>query len=171
MAISSCFVFAERRIASGDMVDIVDPSTRSRMMASIRSANTKPEMTLRRLLHASGLRYRLHARNMPGRPDIVFPSKKAVVFVHGCFWHRHSGCHWCTKPATNNEFWTTKFSENVNRDHQRVGDLLDLGWRVATVWECGLRGEEASRSANALMIWLESDEDRFETSLIKLSST
>jgi DNA mismatch endonuclease, patch repair protein len=149
------------------MVDIVNTSTRSRIMASIRGTNTKPEMVLRRLLHASGLRYRLHARNLPGKPDIVFPRRKAVVFVHGCFWHRHSGCHWCTTPAANSGFWSKKFAENVKRDQRCVEELLELDWRVGTVWECALRGEEAPRTSILLQNWLGSNSLQFETDLIR----
>lgn len=149
------------------MVDIVNTSTRSHIMASIRSADTKPEMVLRRLLHAGGLRYRLHARNLPGKPDIVFPGRNVAVFVHGCFWHRHPRCHWCTTPASNSEFWSAKFAENVKRDQRCVGDLLDLGWRVATVWECALRGQEALRTATLLQDWLDADSRQFETGLIR----
>ncbi len=155
------------RDSSGSMADIVNPITRSRIMASIRSANTKPEMVLRRLLHASGLRYRLHVKNLPGKPDIVFPGKKVVVFVHGCFWHRHPGCHWCTTPVSNSEFWNAKFSENVKRDQRCVSNLLDIGWRVATIWECALRDEEAIQSVALFQEWLVTDNDRFQTNLVR----
>ncbi|MEM6899538.1 MAG: very short patch repair endonuclease [Pseudomonadota bacterium] len=117
------------------MADIVNSATRSRMMSSMRGANTKPEMVLRRLLHASGLRYRLFARDLPGKPDLVFSGKRAVVFVNGCFWHRHEGCHWCSVPATNTSFWKEKFESNVARDIRNTASLREMGWRVATVWE------------------------------------
>jgi len=149
------------------MADIVNTSTRSRIMSSIRSADTQPEMALRRLLHAAGLRYGLHRKNLPGKPDIVLTRWKAVVLVHGCFWHRHSGCHWCTTPATNSEFWNAKFAKNVQRDQQCVHELLGLGWRVATVWECALRGEDAPRSADLIQDWLRSDHQQFETGIIR----
>ena len=97
------------------MVDTVDSATRSRMMAGIRGKDTKPERVLRQRLHAAGIRFRLHAPGLPGKPDLVFPRYKAVAFVHGCFWHRHEGCHWCTTPASNTEFWQTKFDHNVVR--------------------------------------------------------
>ncbi|MEM7560080.1 MAG: very short patch repair endonuclease [Planctomycetota bacterium] len=149
------------------MADIVNSATRSRMMSSIRGANTKPEMVLRRLLHASGLRYRLFARELPGKPDLVFSGKRAVVFVNGCFWHRHEGCHWCTVPATNASFWKEKFESNVARDIRNTANLHELGWRVATVWECALKGEEAERTSRALQEWLESERDHFETQVIR----
>ena len=149
------------------MADIVSPSVRSRNMAAIRGTNTKPEMVLRRLLHGSGLRYRLHAKDLPGKPDIVFPRKKVAVFINGCFWHRHSGCYWCTTPASNSEFWNAKFSENVKRDQRCVSELLELGWRVATVWECALKGEEAMQSVTSLQEWLVTGNDRFQTGLVR----
>ena len=116
------------------MTDIVDKQTRSRMMAGIKGKDTKPELVLRRALHARGFRYRLHSKNVPGRPDLVFPKHHAIVFVHGCFWHRHEGCRYTTTPSTRPEFWQAKFDANVNRDGAVQGQLLEAGWRVATVW-------------------------------------
>lgn len=121
------------------MADIVDKATRSRMMAGIRSKHTRPELRLRRALHACGLRFRLHARNLPGHPDLLFPRYRAVVFVHGCFWHRHSGCRFATTPATRTEFWEAKFSANIARDEVVLCALRQSGWRVGVVWECELR--------------------------------
>lgn len=121
------------------MTDIVDPRTRSRMMAGIKGKNTKPELVLRRALHAKGLRFRLHSTKITGAPDIVFPKYGAVVFVHGCFWHRHSGCRYATMPSTRPDFWQAKFAANVVRDESVKATLLSTGWRVATVWECALR--------------------------------
>ncbi len=118
------------------MVDIVDPVRRSHMMARIRGRDTKPERIVRSHLHQAGLRFRLHARALPGRPDIVLKRWKAVVFVHGCFWHRHRGCPMATTPSTNPEFWRRKFEENVSRDARNVAALRSLGWRVFIVWEC-----------------------------------
>ena len=109
------------------------------MMAGIRGKDTKPEMTLRKALHARGLRYRLHAADLPGRPDLVFARYRAVVFVHGCFWHRHKGCRYATTPATRSDFWTRKFATNVQRDMNVRTQLASIGWRVAIVWECALR--------------------------------
>lgn len=121
------------------MADVVDIATRSRMMAGIKGANTKPERDLRAALHARGFRYRLHAKNIVGRPDLVFAKYHAVVFVHGCFWHRHKGCRYATTPATRPEFWQAKFAANVARDERVAGELSRQGWRVAIVWECALR--------------------------------
>lgn len=121
------------------MVDVVDPATRSRMMAGIQGKNTKPELLVRKYLHGKGLRFRLHAKKLPGKPDLVFPKYKAVVFVHGCFWHRHSGCKYATTPSSREVFWENKLSENVARDSYQIAALVGLGWRVFVVWECELR--------------------------------
>src|SRR5688500_17892993 len=110
------------------MADIVPAEVRSRMMCGIRSGNTRPELRLRSMLHAKGYRYRVHAGNRPGRPDIVMRRYKAAIFVHGCFWHRHSGCHWCTTPASNTAFWDEKLSANVRRDAVNTDNLVASGW-------------------------------------------
>ncbi|KQW61042.1 MULTISPECIES: very short patch repair endonuclease [unclassified Ensifer] len=121
------------------MTDIVDQQTRSRMMSGIRGKNTKPELLLRRELHARGFRFRLHSGKVHGRPDLVLPKHRAVVFVHGCFWHRHEGCRYATTPSTRPEFWQAKFEANVARDRAVRSAVLASGWRMATVWECALR--------------------------------
>lgn len=121
------------------MADVVDAATRSRMMAGIRGKNTRPEMILRRGLHARGFRFRLHDRRLSGSPDLVFPGRHAVVFVHGCFWHGH-GCHLFRLPATRREFWQAKIAGNVARDTAAEDRLVADGWRVLTVWECALKG-------------------------------
>ncbi len=135
------------------MVDVVDPTKRSSMMAGIRGRDTKPEMVLRHALHALGFRYRLHVRKLPGKPDLVFPKFRAAVFVNGCFWHRHEGCRFTTTPATRPDFWKDKFEGNVARDRRNVLALMDLGWRVAIVWECALR-KDADAVAIELSKWL-----------------
>lgn len=132
------------------------------MMSRIRGSNTKPEVTLRRALHARGLRYRLHDRRLSGRPDIVFPRFGAVCFVHGCFWHRHAGCPYTTTPATRAAFWQAKFDANVTRDQRNHRELLAAGWRVAVVWECALREQGPTTVADALHRWLRAGEPRFE---------
>jgi DNA mismatch endonuclease (patch repair protein) len=121
------------------MADIVTPEVRSRMMSGIRGKDTRPEMVVRRFLHRLGLRYRLHDRELPGTPDLVFPRHGAVVFVHGCYWHRHKGCKYASTPAGNVEFWRGKFADNERRDRESVARLIDAGWRVIVLWECGLR--------------------------------
>ncbi|MFN3261903.1 MAG: very short patch repair endonuclease [Pikeienuella sp.] len=120
------------------MVDFLSPSERSERMSRIRSSNTAPEVALRRAMHAIGFRFRLHSKGLPGKPDIVLPRHKTVIFVHGCFWHRHSGCKIATTPKTNTEFWVEKFDRNVVRDARTREQLEGLGWRVIVVWECEL---------------------------------
>lgn len=121
------------------MADVVDRATRSRMMAGIKGKNTKPELLVRRYLHSRGLRFRLHVTNLPGRPDIVLPKYRKVVFVHGCFWHQHAGCKYATLPSSRAEFWANKLSDNVARDQYQIAVLEELGWGVLLVWECELR--------------------------------
>jgi DNA mismatch endonuclease (patch repair protein) len=137
------------------MTDIVDSQTRSRMMSGIRGKNTKPELALRRSLHALGFRYRPHAKGIPGKPDIVMPKYRAVIFVHGCFWHRHAGCRYATVPATRHEFWAAKFEANVARDAAVQSALREASWRVGTVWECALRTEIAiAQTRDMVAAWL-----------------
>lgn len=121
------------------MTDIVDKETRSRMMSGITGKNTGPERVVRRALHARGLRYRLHSKDLPGRPDIVLPKYRAVIFVHGCFWHGHH-CHLFKIPATRPEFWSGKIDGNVQRDKRNTKLLLESGWRVLCIWECAIKG-------------------------------
>lgn len=120
-------------------MDIVDASTRSRMMSAITGRNTKPEITVRRFLHARGYRFRLHRKDLPGRPDIVLPKWKSCIFVHGCFWHRHPNCRYATTPKTRPEFWTKKFRENVDRDRRNLEALNAAGWTCHIIWECELK--------------------------------
>ncbi|TKR54323.1 DNA mismatch endonuclease Vsr [Allopusillimonas ginsengisoli] len=120
------------------MVDFLSPSERSERMSRIRSKDTRPELALRKVLHALGLRYRLHGAGLPGKPDLVFPRYKTVVFVHGCFWHRHSRCSIATTPKSNTQFWLDKFDKNVARDAKVITDLQAQGWKVQVVWECEL---------------------------------
>jgi DNA mismatch endonuclease (patch repair protein) len=109
------------------------------MMAGIRDRDTKPELAVRRAVHRLGFRYRLHVRNLPGTPDLVFPRRHAVLFVHGCFWHRHTGCRLAYEPKSNVEFWRRKFAGNIARDVTTTSQLRDKGWEVLTVWECEVR--------------------------------
>jgi DNA mismatch endonuclease (patch repair protein) len=145
------------------VTDIVDKQTRSRMMAGIRGRDTKPELVLRKALHARGFRYRLHPGGVPGRPVLVLPKHRAAVFVHGCFWHRHEGCRYATTPATRAQFWAAKFEGNLDRDKTAHAMLIERGWRVATVWECALRKPgQIAEAAGCLAIWLASDEKQIE---------
>ena len=118
------------------MIDTVSSAKRSHIMSLVKGKNTRPEMTVRRVLHAAGFRYRLHDNSLPGKPDIVFAKKQKVIFVHGCFWHRHVGCHLCRMPKTNQLFWSEKFEANVIRDSLNNDLLTASGWSVLIVWEC-----------------------------------
>lgn len=135
------------------MVDRFTPEARSRLMASIRSKDTKPEMVVRRLLHAMGYRFRLHRRDLPGCPDLVFPRLRAVIEVRGCFWHQHSGCRHATTPATRRDYWIPKLARNVQRDSDNFARLQSMGWHVAVVWECRLRSD-AEREVRRLRRFL-----------------
>ncbi|PKP78893.1 MAG: very short patch repair endonuclease [Alphaproteobacteria bacterium HGW-Alphaproteobacteria-3] len=140
------------------MADVVSPATRSRMMSGIRGKDTKPELAIRRGLHALGFRYRLHARNLPGKPDIVLPRWRAVIFVHGCFWHGHD-CHLFKWPKTRTEFWQQKITANRQNDEKAIAALHAQGWRVLIVWECALKGRtrrNLDETVSSIAIWLRS---------------
>lgn len=140
------------------MADIVTPEVRSRMMAGIRGRDTKPELVLRKGLHTAGFRYRLHARGLPGKPDMVFPKHGAVIFAHGCFWHGHD-CALFRWPTTRQDFWREKITGNRERDARVKASLLAAGWRVLTVWECALKGTERlapGKVISACANWLQS---------------
>lgn len=122
------------------MVDVHTPERRSFNMSRIGGRDTSPEVTLRSALHRAGLRFRLHVKDLPGRPDIVLPRRRLVIFVHGCFWHRHPGCRFTTTPATNTEFWKTKFARNVERDADNIAAVRAAGWAVFVAWECEIKG-------------------------------
>lgn len=126
------------------MTDTVDRQTRSRMMSAVRAKNTRLEIQIRRRLFAQGFRYRLHARDLPGTPDMVFPKYRAVLFVHGCFWHYH-GCHLSTLPNTRRLWWKKKLEGNRKRDSEAVSELKYLGWRILVIWECGFRKPKTDR--------------------------
>ncbi|HHA2741711.1 DNA mismatch endonuclease Vsr [Stenotrophomonas maltophilia] len=131
------------------MVDSLTPEQRSAQMSRIRGSNTKLEVLVRKGLHARGLRYRLGGAKLPGRPDIVLPKYRAVVFVHGCFWHGHD-CPLYRLPKTRPEFWADKIGKNRTRDQRVTSELEAMGWRVLTVWECSLRGKTATEQASFL---------------------
>lgn len=118
------------------MTDSLSPERRSWNMSRIRGSDTQPEMQVRSALHRAGFRFRLHRKDLPGRPDIVLPKYNTVVFVHGCFWHRHPGCKLAYEPKSRTLFWNEKFRRNVERDLRNANELRRLGWRVVTVWEC-----------------------------------
>lgn len=121
------------------MADVLTAAQRQLNMSRIRGRDTRPELLVRRGLHRLGFRYRLHSRALPGRPDLAFPGRHAVVFVHGCFWHGH-GCPMCKAPATRRDFWASKIATNRTRDLAAIRRLGEAGWRVLVVWECALRG-------------------------------
>lgn len=121
---------------SNDLADTLSPQERSKRMSLIRGTGSAPEMKFRRLAHGMGFRYRLHVKELPGKPDLVFPSRRAVIFMHGCFWHRHKGCKLARLPKSKLNFWKPKLEENRKRDLRNQRRLRDLGWRVLVVWEC-----------------------------------
>ena len=138
------------------MPDVHDPATRSRNMAAVRRTDTKPELFVRHALHGLGLRFRLHVGGLPGRPDIVLPRHRVVVFVNGCFFHGH-GCNLFKWPKSNEDFWREKINRNVERDRLAVAQLQADGWRVATVWECALKGKaklDGQAAMQSLAQWI-----------------
>ncbi|KCZ91311.1 very short patch repair endonuclease [Hyphomonas jannaschiana] len=146
------------------MADVVSPEVRSRMMSGIRGKDTKPEMIVRRGLHAMGFRYKLHDKRLPGRPDLVLPKYRAVIFVHGCFWHKHD-CKYFKWPKTRKEFWRSKIEKNVARDKTAMEVLKNSGWRVAVVWECSFRdASEVSERIRLLGNWVSSDRQEIQIS-------
>lgn len=118
------------------MSDALTPEKRSWNMSRIRSKDTKPEIIVRQILHSMGYRFRLHSPNFPGHPDIILPKYKAIIFVHGCFWHRHEGCKYAYNPKSKVEFWQNKFKNNTIRDEIVKAELSKLGWKQLTIWEC-----------------------------------
>ena len=127
------------------MPDVVDKATRSRMMSGIRAKNTRPELFLRKGLHAFGFRFRLHVKDIPGKPDIVLPKYRALIVIHGCFWHGHD-CRYFKTPQTNRDFWISKIASNALRDKRNMELQLGLGWRVLVVWECAVRASMKENS-------------------------
>lgn len=146
------------------MPDVVTPEVRSRMMAGIRSKDTRPELVLRKGLHAAGFRYRLHDKRLPGKPDMVFPRYGAVLFAHGCFWHGHD-CHLFRMPGSRQEFWQAKIARNREVDARTEGQLATAGWRQGVVWECALKGKARRPVADIIALcaaWLRSDAPALE---------
>lgn len=120
-------------------MDRMSPAERSRQMSLVKSKNTGPELAVRKLVFSMGYRYRIHGAGLPGKPDLVFPGRKKVIFVHGCFWHRHAGCKKATTPANDAEYWLPKFARTVERDRQTLDALRELGWGTLVLWECELK--------------------------------
>jgi len=141
------------------MADIVSKEVRSKMMSGIKGKNTKPEILIRHRIFAMGFRYRLHVRDLPGKPDLVFPKYRAVIFVNGCFWHGHD-CHLFKWPNTNTDFWKDKILKNICNDSKKTDQLLVLGWRVFNVWECSIKNrmQYVDEVVFSIAKWLLSDE-------------
>lgn len=123
-------------------MDHVAPAKRSSIMAAVHSKNTSAEMAVRRIIHGLGYRYRLHVKTLPGQPDIVFPMRRKIIFVHGCFWHRHKDCKYASVPKSHVEFWSEKFSSNVARDNRVRAELRRMGWKILIVWQCQIKNPE-----------------------------
>lgn len=150
------------------MTDVVAPATRSRMMSGIRGKDTRPEIVVRKALHAAGYRFRLHRRDLPGVPDVVLPSRKVAIFVHGCFWHMHAGCGNARIPSTRPEFWRAKLEANIDRDRRVIAALRSSGWRVLICWECATRDPLiAAALPGTFSAWIESVEALGEISAAK----
>ncbi len=141
------------------MTDVHDKFTRSYNMSRIKGSDTKPELTVRRFLYAKGLRYRLNVKKLPGTPDLVFARYKAVVFVHGCFWHAHKGCRYFKLPVTRRDWWKEKLEGTKKRDQEAIEELQRLGWRVAVIWECQLKGKQKGEHLTRLYQWVKNQKN------------
>ena len=154
------------------MTDIVDPATRSRMMANIKSANTKPELKVRKALHAMGYRYRLGTKIGKIKPDIVLPKYKVAIFVHGCYWHQHEGCKLAYSDRSYSEKWLAKFKANKERDERTLKTLMQCGWRVATIWECVTREtRKFPIEISHLDRFIRGRANKYETGLIRIKGS
>jgi DNA mismatch endonuclease, patch repair protein len=131
-------------------MDKLTPERRSEAMSRVKGINTTPELSVRRALHAMGYRFRLHQKDLPGKPDIVLPKHRLCLFVHGCFWHQHEGCKRATFPETNREFWAKKFEQNRERDKRITSELVQAGWLVCVIWECQTKDENTLSSVISL---------------------
>lgn len=148
------------------MTDVVDSATRSRMMAGIQGKNTSPELLIRKALHARGFRFRIHAKHLPGKPDLTLPKYSAVIFIHGCFWHGHD-CRYFKVPKTRPGFWLEKIKKNQARDLSQIAALQATGWRVLVVWECAVRSMKRQKSAALVDLvskWLVNGSEYFQLS-------
>lgn len=145
--------------------DVVTPEQRSRNMSKIKGKNTKPEMIVRSMCHELGLRYRLHRKDLPGTPDLVFPKHRLCLFVHGCFWHRHPGCKYAYTPKSRLDFWLPKLAKNVERDMKAKRALEVSGWRVSIIWECQTKNRDTLRAEIQKMINPEIDSQHISTEM------
>jgi DNA mismatch endonuclease (patch repair protein) len=133
------------------MADVHSKETRSYNMSRIKGKNTKPEMLVRKFLHANGLRYKLHDKSLPGKPDIVLPKYKTVIFVHACFWHGHANCKYYVVPKTGTEWWLNKINGNIANDAKASKALRKDGWKIITIWECELKPSTVEKTLNSLL--------------------
>jgi DNA mismatch endonuclease (patch repair protein) len=133
------------------MADVHSKEIRSYNMSRIKGKNTKPEMLVRKFLHANGYRYKLHDKSLPGKPDIVLPKYKTVIFVHGCFWHGHNNCKYYVVPKTSTEWWLNKINGNIANDAKAIKALKKDGWKMITIWECNLKSAKVDKTLNALL--------------------
>ena len=139
------------------MTDVLSKEQRKRCMSHVRGKDTKPEVMVRQFLFAQGFRYRLYRKDLPGKPDIVLPKYRTVIFINGCFWHGHSGCKYATIPEANHDFWLTKISGNVERDKSNYAKLFELGWKVIEIWQCELKPKFREQTLNNLLTELRND--------------
>lgn len=138
------------------MVDVHDKKTRSYNMSQIKSKDTKPELLVRKFLFANGFRYKLHDKKLPGKPDIVFPKLKTVIFVHGCFWHGHKGCKYFVMPKTRTKWWTEKILGNIRNDVKKKKEIIKLGWKIIVIFECELKHLKREKTLSKLLTALSS---------------
>ena len=139
------------------MTDVLTKEQRKRCMSHVRGKDTKPEVMVRQFLFAQGFRYRLYRKDLPGKPDIVLPKYRTVIFINGCFWHGHSGCKYATIPEANHDFWLAKISGNVERDKSNYAKLFELGWKVIEIWQCELKPKFREQTLNNLLTELRND--------------
>ena len=139
------------------MTDVLSKEQRKRCMSHVRGKDTKPEVMVRQFLFAQGFRYRLYRKDLPGKPDIVLPKYRTVIFINGCFWHGHSGCKYATIPEANHDFWLAKISGNVERDKTNYAKLFELGWKVVEIWQCELKPKFREQTLNNLLTELRND--------------
>lgn len=140
------------------MADILSKDQRHKCMSHIKGKNTKPEILVRRFLFAKGFRYRLHCKDLPGKPDVVLPKYKTVIFINGCFWHGHQNCKYASIPETNSEFWQAKILGNIERDKANYSQLQKQGWRIIEIWQCQLKPGKIEQTLQNIIIELKNEQ-------------